>query len=45
MQTLRFLAAEHRRCPWVLPGVLVTGSAAFGSALPDIIAAIARVLS
>ena len=41
----RFLAEEHRRHPWMVPGLLLTGSAALGSGLTDIVAFIARVLS
>jgi len=39
-----FLVAEHRAHPWMLPGVALTASAALGTALPDLIAAIHRVL-
>jgi hypothetical protein len=42
---IRFFLTEHRRNPWVLPGVLLTGSAALGSAIGDIAAAIHVVLS
>ena len=39
------LRQELRRHPWMAPGVLLSGAAAFGSALPDIIAFAHRVLS
>lgn len=42
---IAFLRAEHRRHPWMAPGVALTGSAAFGSALPGILNALSRVLS
>lgn len=35
---LAFLRAEHARHPWMLPGVSLTGAAALGTALPDLIA-------
>ena len=36
---------ELRRHPWMAPGLLLTGAAAFGSALPDMIALAHRALS
>jgi len=39
-----FLLDEHRRHPWMLPGVMLTGSAALGFALPDLFDLVARVL-
>lgn len=38
MRLIAFFRAEHERHPWMLPGVMLTGSAAFGSALPDLLA-------
>lgn len=37
MRLLAFLRAEHARHPWMLPGVLITGSAALGSVGPQFI--------
>lgn len=42
---IRFLVIEHRRNPWVIPGVMLTGSAALGSSLGDIVALFHAMLS
>jgi hypothetical protein len=39
-----WLREELRLHPWIVPGLALTASAAFGSALPDILAFVARVL-
>lgn len=42
MAAIRAELAEHR---WIVRGVLLTGCAALGSALPDLLAIVHRVLS
>lgn len=42
-KVLIWLLAEHRRNPWMLPGVALTASAALGTALPDLIALAGRI--
>ncbi len=37
------LAVEHRRNPWMLPGIAVTASLALGTALPDLIELAGRI--
>ena len=37
MSALRFQRAVLRRHPWIVPGVLFSGSAALGTALADIL--------
>lgn len=37
MMLIAFLRSEHRRHPWMAPGVLLTGAAAFGTALPQVL--------
>lgn len=41
---LSWLASEHRRNPWMAPGVALSAAAAFGSALPDLIALVGRIV-
>lgn len=41
---LPWLRDELARHPWIAPGLALTASAAFGSALPSILGAIAQVL-
>ncbi len=40
---MSWLAAEHRRNQWMLPGVAVTASAALGTILPDLIELAGRI--
>ena len=40
---LGWFIAEHRRNPWMLPGVALTASAALGAVLPDLIELVGRL--